>query len=424
MSTAGMNSRQRKQVVEHICNRAMTLSTGVWGINSDMVWRNFAGRRGGFDAKDVVDFLTLSDFTPSMLRNTGEDLRLREMLRSEIDGGELWMPKRKRARVAYQPFDPRDLIRRAAGDNVLLPAIIDGDEDADFALAVQLSLDDERARQAIEAPVSPAQHIMEEDDIIAFDYLAPREASNDAVACLLCLDVKPVLRVTQCCKHKYCIDCIRNTFKHAEGLPRCPDCVANGQPPVTASNGICADARMNIDPFCVKAADPDLCHSRHLAPFLNTFNCSKFTAVCPVCETTTYGSAILDDDNCCRCPNVKCALLFCRACAQPYHGYMKCKARILPADTTYMANNVRKCPVCSERIQHFRNHGCHHVTCPSCATALCSACGMTKQACETQPFRRRCPIFCNDRCNCPDCGECRPGHKCSTCSGCTVCGFT
>jgi hypothetical protein len=116
-------------------------------------------------------------------------------------------------------------------------------------------------------------------------------------------------------------------------------------------------------------------------------------------------------------------MLYCRSCAQAYHGTAQCKAKTSTADAEYMRKRSRKCPGCGETIQHFRNHGCHHVTCPSCKLEICYACGDPRSFCDKKPISLRCPLFCNERCQCTDCDECKIRRPCATCKGCKMCGL-
>eukprot|EP00760_Papus_ankaliazontas_P011925 PhM_4_TR15116/c0_g1_i1/m.53035 len=75
------------------------------------------------------------------------------------------------------------------------------------------------------------------------------------------------------------------------------------------------------------------------------------------------------------------------------------------------------CPRCNVNVVHYRNHGCHHI-----GFAGQGCCGFHWCYCCRQEHPcGNCALFCNEKCNCLLCPECRPGLPCSACSGCPKC---
>ena len=77
-------------------------------------------------------------------------------------------------------------------------------------------------------------------------------------------------------------------------------------------------------------------------------------------------------------------------------------------------------PGCGVPIQHARGHACHHISpgtgCTQCGTHFCYACLRVYAPGEDSD---RCPngcgVYCDARCDCPDCAECGPGRPCEGC---------
>jgi hypothetical protein len=416
-------------------------SRSNWSPRFENVWRGFKGRRGGIVASDVINFITLE------LGDLEERERVRNILLAEFserapmpiiaaaaaaaapqEQEEPWVPRRlmqpNRILVdtadspgqVFDPFGGHTTTPFQAHQNRWIPAPVHRPSvEAERQSEMQFNRD---VREAIRRSLLPESEI---------DYDAPTQPMDEdppeleQISCLICMQETELFRITFCCNHKYCRDCVEQCFKKSEsGLPRCPDCVANGLPTVKTieSRGIAPEAHMFMDPCLINQINPGLCHSRHILPFVKNNYAKELTASCPKCDTLTYGYSTNFDRDCRRCSNPKCALLFCRRCASQYHGTDTCPLKIDPADSEYMKKNVRRCPNCNETIQHLRNHGCHHVKCPTCSLQICYACGNARSFCEKE---RRCPIYCNDRCSCPDCEECKPGKRCSTCTGCQKC---
>lgn len=97
---------------------------------------------------------------------------------------------------------------------------------------------------------------------------------------------------------------------------------------------------------------------------------------------------------------------------------------------------AKPCPRCGLRAEHWRGHGCHHITCRGQYSKPCHhswfyVCGQ-----DYHGPANGCPSHgstnCSNRCDCIPCPDCRPptpghpdGHPCGQCGGpvwgCTVC---
>ncbi len=79
-------------------------------------------------------------------------------------------------------------------------------------------------------------------------------------------------------------------------------------------------------------------------------------------------------------------------------------------------SGTKSCPKCGYGpVQHERGHHCHHVSCNACAFMFCFCC--------LDPVKLvggcRCPIFCNELCDCPPCTTCRFEAPCDLCADAT-----
>ena len=196
-------------------------------------------------------------------------------------------------------------------------------EDDDMELVIESiqqrraheSDDDACAHKSLFIPATPnTLQIVSEDHYdsdlaraIELSLLPAMRPRPIATPCLLCHDDdNAAFRISHCCEHVYCRDCIANMILSSGTLPRCPDCVRDGyQPPALQSMpgfGVPLPARMSLDPYFVNKVDPTLCHGRHLAPFLAVQPFSGFPMPCPLCETVVYGTTDMVYQESCRYP--------------------------------------------------------------------------------------------------------------------------
>lgn len=148
------------------------------------------------------------------------------------------------------------------------------------------------------------------------------------------------------------------------------------------------------------------------------------TVSCPSCNTiivTSVGAQPMED----RCPH--CWTAICRACGvgwlESQHAGKACTAAkdVLQAKADEAAleagGGFKRCPSCGVGTTHYRKHGCHHISCPSCGAQWCHVC------CGPHPCRHGCKLSCDETCDCLDCPDCKKKKPCGTCnqSGCLSC---
>ena len=270
--------------------------------------------------------------------------------------------------------------------------------------------------------------------------------------CPICMDHHDTLYKTcYTCSHEVCWNCMCETIFNALGsngnTVRCPCCL-----PSASSDDVVAftfpeaqcipvSAFGLIDPYfflqALKAvgsttrtakqtlACDRFIRSGQMEPFISTDMSDKPPAKCPFCNAWAVGR--VGGDLVARCPNASCAALFCTGCKGVAHVGHTCdeamgvaRAKSDAKSEEYMRKVSKQCPRCQTPITHFRDHGCHHITCGHCRAEFCYVC--------LRPYggeRCGCPVFCGDRCNCLACDECRRDKPCRTCgTGCGVCRGT
>eukprot|EP01087_Luapelamoeba_hula_P020244 TRINITY_DN687_c0_g2_i3.p1 TRINITY_DN687_c0_g2~~TRINITY_DN687_c0_g2_i3.p1 ORF type:complete len:755 (+),score=45.93 TRINITY_DN687_c0_g2_i3:109-2373(+) len=257
--------------------------------------------------------------------------------------------------------------------------------------------------------------------------------------CAICMDDQKPASELFClgrCGHVLCIYCtvnvIRTALADAAGqFPvRCPANTQTG--PCPGQIGLQAvEALVTVSQRI--ATDPaEALTSAELDRF-NLFN--NIAAISPehrtYCPRQECGGLIIVDAIGCQagengrevaCPY--CRHIFCQNCKEAWHQGVSCDdaardARERTQETNALIlDTAKRCPSCRIAVTHYRNHGCHHIApgrgCPGCGHHFCYAC-LGPYPC------RRCRLFCNNDCGCPICPDCRPGVKCSLCSGCPAC---
>ena len=253
--------------------------------------------------------------------------------------------------------------------------------------------------------------------------------SGNSVECPLCFTKgKPLYPVTRLCSHAYCRSCIISCFKHSSAPEvACPGCsVGPFQGVQPLFHAIPTEAHGLIDPELAAAVSINLCAGgRQVAKFIKPAPDSTFakSEPCPSCGTHAIGTVSILDARVARCPSGKCAKLFCRECCMTAH-IGRCKKDLSRGD--YIDKTCKSCPSCQRSIQHWRNHGCHHITCV-CGSSFCYVCmALYRTNAEGEQVVShlwKCPIFCDRaRCDCLDCDSCKPGAPCPACDGeCSVC---
>jgi hypothetical protein len=76
----------------------------------------------------------------------------------------------------------------------------------------------------------------------------------------------------------------------------------------------------------------------------------------------------------------------------------------------------KPCPFCKKPVVHYREHGCHHIGAygSCCGKHWCFVC-FGEWPCT------KCSLYCDDRCKCTECPDCRPMLPCPLCTGCSRC---
>jgi hypothetical protein len=240
------------------------------------------------------------------------------------------------------------------------------------------------------------------------------------------------------CTHEYCTACIISHVKselNGNGsVVRCPGCIGGASSSVMATTPIPPKGHGLFDPWLVGKvlAKDELARTR----FIRSGQIGRFAAIdgttigtltkCPSCFSTIIGKVSADAA---RCTNATCGMLVCKkGCDMEFHGTKTCdeamglaKAEDDSKNEAYLAKTAKKCPRCGVYSQHFRGHGCHHIHCKSCAHEFCYCC---LGEWDSLSRDHRCPVFCNERCNCVHCDICTSKKSCAECNRdyhCDVC---
>lgn len=138
---------------------------------------------------------------------------------------------------------------------------------------------------------------------------------------------------------------------------------------------------------------------------------------CPVCgEREVCGPLSLENQGIVRCKNARCRALYCAGCLTTnLHKTKDCPVLVTKVEQAKKEDGGkfdpmlgRACPYpgCTARgIQHYRDEGCHLMTCPACGGTFCFVCGLAKQGDRhttlgMNPACMTCPIICNADCPC------------------------
>jgi len=262
--------------------------------------------------------------------------------------------------------------------------------------------------------------------------------------CPICAEhVDKLYSLTYTCDHACCWDCIKKhvsvTLGSTGNVVKCPMCLPNLAGASTWPEMACIPpaAVGLIDPLLFKLAAKDnpvkndptvarFARSRQMEAFLQVSKDDDKMSMCPKCNTWARGC--VGGDTVARCPSSVCAVLYCIKCKELAHVGHTCeeasgaaRAKEDVVSGAYLKKVSKACPKCSLPITHYKNHGCHHMTCsgPNCLHQFCYVC-LEKwipggEGCD-------CDLMCSDHCSCLPCDECAPHHPCSACTGnCPVC---
>ena len=266
---------------------------------------------------------------------------------------------------------------------------------------------------AMSSPTEPAEviHIEDYDD----DLQTAIEASLKVmVECPICTEpCIDLVHTTMDCDHVYCKTCllrhINAELQTKDLIVKCPRAGCNRLIDLALMNAAFADSLDSIKRLHKSKQNLTLCGTV-LGP----------AESCPVC--TTWTVLFMDVDRA-RCFDPACARVWCRKCRCIYHPGKPCTDPQATSDKlsdAYIKETTKPCPNCGHAIQHFRGHGCHHITCAavSCKLRLCFMC--MKPWLGHPP--NTCVVMCDSSCGCVDCPYCSVGKPCDLCPGnCNVC---
>lgn len=247
-------------------------------------------------------------------------------------------------------------------------------------------------------------------------------AIDDRGECPICLTAAKLHPWTYDCGHRACHRCFGDyavsALKGSAFPVKCPGGCGGAVDPrlVLDVLGISANGAVGVPEAVLRfaslqlsvtcAIDPETAGERVNCPACRTVVCGRPSRACPMA----------------RCTNPFCATRLCTECKTPWHDGKKCEDNAEDDAKTaeLLAATAKPCPHCGRMAGHFRNHACHHLTCP-CGHQYCYECMEPWSAHTTNGARRDCRIFCWDGCHCVDCPECKPGLPCKVCTGCGVC---
>lgn len=245
--------------------------------------------------------------------------------------------------------------------------------------------------------------------------------------CPICMESKKLmLQFSNECSHFCCVCCYSSYLDSSlEGKKfpiACPGCKAGGQETL-------------IDPMqvvqFVRTAKVTGRHRENVMRFnkmqilgMRTPESVLAINACPTCGF--LGFLQKPSDSVAMCSNPECAEKYCPACKNRPHPGKTCQERQAEiaalekpgATDTVMKNTSKACPNCSMPISHFRDHGCHHITCGYCKHQFCWLCTTSWLS---RPSNHACPMMCNASCGCVPCDSCVIGKSCPACMGCSKC---
>jgi hypothetical protein len=280
---------------------------------------------------------------------------------------------------------------------------------------------------------SASRRDTEEEETVSYD-------GDDVVwcTCVICGNEvweESMTRVSFCCNHTFCKDCVVAMFQNRTSpVVACPSCKIEHNANIEHWSFIPQAAEGIIDPHFVrkiKGMERQLESGAQLTPFMNLSVISGPNPVvgsyhCPDCKGFTPCVANLGNPFVVRCWQNKCGMLYCNRCSKPFHEGL-CKVDdVVARDAAFVRSETKPCPRCKTPIAHYHGHGCHHVRCLTCSYAFCFVCGSKVEGADESEERSacQCPIFCTKTCGCKRCDECKPGGSgaCPACDGkCCVC---
>jgi ribosomal protein L37AE/L43A len=249
---------------------------------------------------------------------------------------------------------------------------------------------------------------------------------NAGRTCCICLDTFPLITDTVAlhgCSHTVCVGCLVHYVAMANGdalghrFPlKCPivDCGASIQ--VTQLHRL-------------------LCQAFPTSTFIDFTRYTQESRIprdrrtyCPRCTRATVRRVETETGHC-----VHCDYTFCGLCQTDLHPGVShddnqaSQARGEEHTERLIGDTAKRCPHCQTPITHYRNHGCHCITCRVCSTDFCYMCLSTAYDHDTSTIQCDCARGCSDAidppCPCPSCPDCRFGASCHDCDGCASCSI-
>ena len=325
--------------------------------------------------------------------------------------------------IALQRNEPPAAPHRRHGSAATIrpmPLHFESDTEADEVDAANVA-------RAIQLSLQPAS-------LMTTEVLSQKAEEEELpVTCPICWDKCPanyMTRVSYCCTHKYCKECVLGMFKNRQTpIVECPECTRTHRANIIHRPFIPRAAEGLIDPHFVHGIEgmsKQLTSGIQIKQFIVPGHISSASISCPECKnlipSVIHGRTA-------RCWRNDCGLVFCIFCYKAQHDDMCIVDKTAMQDTTFVRSQSKACPKCQTPIVHFRNHGCHRVKCSTCSYEFCCIC--TAQVINDEPNDElaarntcHCRLFCasDGSCGCALCDECKPGKPCPACNGqCNVC---
>ncbi|KNC48455.1 uncharacterized protein AMSG_04901 [Thecamonas trahens ATCC 50062] len=272
------------------------------------------------------------------------------------------------------------------------------------------------------------------DALAAAGTAAPAPHTSDV--CGICYFAPSTVRfVRKNCTHGFCNECAASSLQmiiDTDQFPaRCPGCLAEDMglapdDPMFQASLIESGIIERLARRMVIAID---FARRFISLQLMKAFASDDIVMCPACSLLNikpdWEAVTKSAPNryVVTCPN--CTSEFCAEClgfSFEHDGYT-CEeyARAMERGDdrqtqAFIASTSKPCPSCGVPTSRWRGHACHHITpgtgCVNCGHHYCIVC-LQPHPCGGSDHG----LFCDDRCDCLPCPDCRPGSPCAHCYG-------
>eukprot|EP00747_Dinoflagellata_sp_TGD_P124652 gnl/TRDRNA2_/TRDRNA2_174035_c4_seq12.p1 gnl/TRDRNA2_/TRDRNA2_174035_c4~~gnl/TRDRNA2_/TRDRNA2_174035_c4_seq12.p1 ORF type:complete len:277 (-),score=17.12 gnl/TRDRNA2_/TRDRNA2_174035_c4_seq12:56-793(-) len=197
--------------------------------------------------------------------------------------------------------------------------------------------------------------------------------------CLICSDSGVTLLKLQTCNHdaQICEDCMRNyiaeRLEDIHSFPvKCP----------FHTNG--CDTIVGHEIVASFFGEQDISWQKFIR--FHLLQTIGYLVACPWCDAILVTESEADihgqETQCASCNRSVCI-----DCGCVWHFGLTCaqyKGKEIDSRTQALLNECKRCPGCGEGILHYRNDGCHTMTCKRCNKQFCYVCGA--------PYPCRCPF--------------------------------